>query len=292
MTRGFSQGVSEKLTANMGVAKTSHIVRQAIRPPKFVDHPELKGRWAYERLFVKPAEEPLRNPAMERELRRFKRMHFCGRRMKGLLDRHGAGVLQRVDYKHFADLRKQLQDSIASDNVGLVYHLCKHRQIPNVDDDELLSEGMMALARSIDTFNPWLGYRFSTYACNSIVRAFYRYRLQSSKRRQHESAIFESGSEKGDWLDTCRTEQSGLYTERLASILAGGTAELTRTEQHVLDQRFPFDPGTRRRTLTDIAPLLKLSKERVRQIEKVALGKLRAALECDPVLGSAPLEPE
>lgn len=289
--RSVTQEAPREEGTNTRVTRLHRCTGQAMHPPKFVDHAELKGRWAYERLFLEPAETTTRDPLTERELHRFKRMHFCGRRMKTLLDRHGVHAMQRAEYKRFADLHKQLQDSIASDNLGLIYHLCRHRRIANADEDELVSEGMMALARAIDTFNPWLGYCFSTYACNAIVRAFYRYGQQLSNRRRRESVVFESGSDKGDWLDTCRMEDSGLYAERLTKILAGGVAELTRTEQHVLTQRFPFGPGARRRTLTDIAPSLKLSKERVRQIEKVVLGKLRAALECDPVLSPAPHEP-
>jgi RNA polymerase sigma factor (sigma-70 family) len=284
MTRSLTHSVPKKPAANGGATASRRYSGPAPRLPKFVDHPELQGRWAYTRLFIKAAEPTSRNPAVERDLHRFKQMHFCGRRIKMLLERYGAGVVRQSDYQRFTRLHQQFRDNIAADNVGLVYQLYRKRRIVNADGDDLLSEGMMALTRAIDTFNPWLGFRFSTYACNAILRAFYRCGRKESKKRQRELVGFESRYTKSDWADTCRTEESLLYVERLGRILSAGAADLTRIEEHVLAQRFPYIPGTKRRTLEDIGRKMNLSKERVRQIEKAALVKLRAALECDPVL--------
>jgi RNA polymerase sigma factor (sigma-70 family) len=288
MTRSLTHSVPEKSTVNRSVPGLSHGSGRPPGLPKFVDHPELKGRWAYERLFAEPVESPSPNSGAARELHRFKRMHFCGRRMKTLLERYGAIALRRSDYERFARLHQQFRDDIAADNLGLVYSLYKQSRIANVDGDELLSGGMMALTRAIDTFNPWLGFRFSTYACNAIVRAFYRCGLQESKRRQREPVSFESGIERSDWLDTRRTEESILYVERLVRILSEGAGDLSRIERRILAQRFSLGPRAQRRTLAHIGLKMSLSKERVRQIEKVALTKLRAALESDPVLNPEP----
>jgi len=288
MTRCATYGVPEDVTVNRGATAFKYCSGRPPRLPKFVDHPELKGRWAYQRLFSEPAEPVSHDPAGDGDLHRFKRMHFCGRRVKTLLERHGVVAVRRSDYERFAQLHQQLREDIASDHLGLVYHLYRQSQIKNVDRDELLSEGMMALTRAIDTFNPWLGFRFSTYACHAIVRAFYRCGLQEARRRRKEPVNFESGIEKSHWLDTRHTDESILYMERLAEILSGCTADLTPSQRDVLAQRFPLSPTASRRTLSDIGQKMNLSKERVRQIEKVALVKLRAALERDPVLNPEP----
>jgi RNA polymerase sigma factor (sigma-70 family) len=288
MTRTLSRSVPEKATVNRGASASTRYSEPAGRLPKFVDHPELKGRWAYKRLFIEAAEPTLHHSAADRELHHFKRMHFCGRRMKMLLERHGRSAARRSDYERFARLHQQFRDDIASDNVGLVYHLYKRERTVYLDGDELLSEGMMALARAIDTFNPWLGFRFSTYACNAIHRAFYRHKVQRAKRQRKESMNLESWVETGDWLDTCRTEESILYAERLRRVLSGGAADLTPIEDTILAQRFPLIPEAKRRTLAGIGLNLGFSKERVRQIEKLALAKLRAALDRDPVLNPDP----
>jgi RNA polymerase primary sigma factor len=252
--------------------------------PKFVDHDELHGRQAYERLFGPISEEDRASAKEERDLRRFKQMHFCARKMKTLLKQYGRKCTCLKEFRRFAQMHQHLRDGIASDNLGLVYDLYKRSRIVNVDGDELLSEGMMALTRAINTFDPWRGFRFSTYACNAIVRAFYRCGLKESRRRQHEPLNFESELERSDWADTQRSEESHLYVERLSRILDDDKAELTPIEKDVLARRFPFDGRVERLTLSDIGKRMNLSKERVRQIQNSALGKLRTALDADALL--------
>jgi RNA polymerase primary sigma factor len=74
-----------------------------------------------------------------------------------------------------------------------------------------------------------------------------------------------------------------LYAERLNLALAGNLAELTPLETRVIAQRFPRFSG-HRQTFREIGDTVGLSKERVRQVQNRALGKLREALAIDPVL--------
>jgi len=90
--------------------------------------------------------------------------------------------------------------------------------------------------------------------------------------------------EGADSIDTRRTEELALWSERLSVILAEDRAGLTPIEKNVLSQRFPADANVPRRTLSDFGREVGLSKERVRQLEASAIGKLRSALEADPVL--------
>ena len=75
-----------------------------------------------------------------------------------------------------------------------------------------------------------------------------------------------------------------IFTERLQQVLRMDNAELTDIEKTVLARRFPLEDGRQRQTLEDIGRQMRVSKERVRQIQNKALGKLRAALE-QAVLG-------
>jgi len=59
---------------------------------------------------------------------------------------------------------------------------------------------------------------------------------------------------------------------------------LTDRERRVLELRFGFTDGCSH-TLDQIGKLVSLSRERVRQIEKTALGKLKRADECLPLKG-------
>jgi RNA polymerase primary sigma factor len=160
----------------------------------------------------------------------------------------------------------------------------KRSRFTNVDGDDLISDGMMALSRAISTFDPWRGFRFSTYAWNVIVRAFYHRGLIESRRRKREPASFDSELAKGDLPQIRREEESGLYTERLVKILEEGNVDFTQTERDVMSRRFPMGPGAEPLTLDAVGRKMHLSKERVRQIQNGALRKLRRALDADPLL--------
>jgi len=179
---------------------------------------------------------------------------------------------------------RRVRDAIAADNLGLVYHLYSRSRLRHLDGDEVISDGMAALARAIDTFDPQRGFRFSTYACSAINRAFYRCSMEALKRRRRTPVAFETQCEHSDWLDTRRAEAARLYAERLTTLLASGCADLTPAERDVLTLRFPLEQGMRRETLAAIGARMHLSKERIRQIEKSGLSKLRTALEADPIL--------
>ncbi len=258
--------------------KMGDVCETQARVPKFVDHQELHGRGAYRRLFETNNAVAGQTTAAERDLARFKQMHFCAHQLRRLRSRYGTEAEHEPAYQRYSAMHQRLREQIASDNLGLVYDMYKRTRIPNVDGDELLSDGMMALTRAIDTFNPWRGFRFTTYACSAIVRAFYRCRLKAIKRHQYEPLNFEAKFEKSNWLETRRSEESRHYAERLAKVLADGSVKLTETEREILTQRFPLDGDTRGRTLADIGRRMSLSKERVRQIQNTALSKLRRAL--------------
>jgi RNA polymerase primary sigma factor len=58
-------------------------------------------------------------------------------------------------------------------------------------------------------------------------------------------------------------------------------AKLSPREQHILRKRFGIDGADDGITLREIGEELDLSRERIRQLEAIALDKLRAALESE-----------
>ncbi len=179
-----------------------------------------------------------------------------------------------------AKIRQRLVDA----NLGLVYELVRRNRFTNVDNDELVSDGLYALLQAVDAYNPWKGYRFSTYACNAILRAFIRRSMAETKRRLHAPVAYDPLMENGDVVDMQRESQTGLYAERLSKIIDEGMVDITETERFVLARRFPMAPNRKRATLEEVGRAISVSKERVRQIQNGALEKLREAMEMDPVL--------
>jgi RNA polymerase sigma factor (sigma-70 family) len=253
--------------------------------PRCLNRTELRGPHACDRSLKSAGGE--RSPegsSNERDLRRFKQMHFCALRMQALAERYGDAASEQPDYRQFSKLYRELRNEIAHENLGLVYDVYRRRRFANVNGDDLISDGMMALGRAISTFDPWRGFRFSTYAWNVIVRAFYCRARRESKRRTREPVSFDSELEKGDLPEVRREEESWLYVERLEKILQEGKVTFTETENGVLRRRFPMDPGAEPLTLSAVGREMHLSKERVRQIQNAALRKLRGALDADPLL--------
>ena len=53
-------------------------------------------------------------------------------------------------------------------NLRLVAHICKKYNIPNVDNDDLISIGTIGLIKGINSFNVDKGARLSTYVSRCI----------------------------------------------------------------------------------------------------------------------------
>lgn len=258
-------------------------------PPPFIRNQELARKSIEEQLF---SEWDITGPGAGRlpsdeETFHFKRLHYCAFHLSRLYRRAAksprATRLQR-EYAKWTGRYHAIRDRLINANLGLVYDLIGRSRFVTLDRDEMTSEGMMALLRAVDTFDPWRGFRFSTYACNAILRAFSRAAMKDSKRRTLGSASFEISMEKSDWTERRRESNADLYQERLQRVLSENAAELSPIEKLVLNRRFPHGEDAPRETLDDIGRDMRVSKERVRQIQLSALSKLRQTLLEDVVL--------
>ncbi len=173
-----------------------------------------------------------------------------------------------------------IREYLVQENMGLVYSMMARLRLHAADHDDIRSDGMVALARAVERFNPWRGFRFSTYACNLIVRDLINSAKRATRYRRmfpyNHDVAFERPQPHQDRHET-------LYVERLQIALDRNLAGLTDLESRILKQRFPTDLP-KPRTLQQIGDTLGVSKERVRQIQIKALSKLRDALDADPVL--------
>lgn len=174
---------------------------------------------------------------------------------------------------------KLIRDFIVERNVGLVYSTLTRFRPNSGEWEDLRSEAFLALVRAMEGFDPWRGFRFSTYACSAILRAL----IHASRKAQKYRLQFPLELDVGREIPEQEEAESDLYVERLRQALDRNLGELTEREAKVLARRFPLD-GKLRLTLQEIGVALGLSKERVRQIQKSALNKLREVLEADPVL--------
>lgn len=208
----------------------------------------------------------------------FAAMHACAfRAVRGGGKSRPLSAAQR---NAWVDRWRAIRDYLVETNLGLVYSTIGRFNSRKIDEDDLLSDAMLALSRAIDRFNPWRGFRFSTYACNVIVRSLMRRGRVESNYRRLFPVQHEAGLERADGLPD---EQKELYVERLRRVMDANLGDLSDLEYRILEQRFPAEQG-RPLTFQKIGAGIGLSKERVRQIQNVALRKLRDVLQEDPIL--------
>lgn len=171
------------------------------------------------------------------------------------------------------------RSQLASANLALVVAMAKRTRIPHVDFPELVSEGNMALLRSIEKFDVARGFKFSTYGCRAILKSFNRLATKTGRYRQYFPTEYDPEMERSDYDEMKHEFQRRDSVESLQEILTQNRANLTETEQAVVLKRFAIGHGGKGATLAEVGRLVGLTNERVRQIQNHALGKLRHVLD-------------
>ena len=174
------------------------------------------------------------------------------------------------------------REQIAETNLALVLAMAKRTRMSEVDFADMVSEGNMALLRSVDKFDCGRGFKFSTYACRAILKAFSRQGMKLSKYRQRFPTDFDPAMEKSNHLETLRATHERECADEVKHIVATNEADLSDVEKTVIHYRFGIDTDTREAsplTLEQVGQIIGVTKERVRQIQNKALEKIRLAFE-------------
>jgi RNA polymerase primary sigma factor len=164
-------------------------------------------------------------------------------------------------------------------NMALVVAMAKRARITNVEFEDLISEGNMALLRSVDKFDVARGFRFSTYACRAILKSFSRLAAKTGRYQQRCPVQFDPELEKCDGDGAKHDMAWDDSLDALRRILAENRAALTELEKTIILQRFGLARDGKGQTLVGIAEVVRVSKESVRQILRGALEKIRCVLD-------------
>lgn len=198
------------------------------------------------------------------------------------------------------------------EHMGLVYRVAQ--DLANNDEicirafgrdvSEYLGEGYLALQKAKKNYNPSLGFKFSTYACkvirdrlvqfarrSTLIKVSYQARYQASRAIQGKEVkpedakkikdalkvIYGNVLPITDYMDSGRKDESPEWEslEELNTRLD----ELDPRTRDILIMRFGLD-GNDPLTLEEVGLQLDppLTRERVRQIEKMGVTKLREVL--------------
>jgi RNA polymerase sigma factor (sigma-70 family) len=224
----------------------------------------------------------------DQERHLFLRLNYCRYRVMRILrefrerrlSASAAGELLRWD-RH----AKQTRGEIVRLNVPLVLAMAKRTKLPAVDHADLVSEGNLALLRSVDKFDCSRGFKFSTYACRAILKSFSRVAARTARYRGRFPTEFEPSLEKSHHVEQKRRDLEEDCVDELRSILGQNLAKLNDIEERVIRARFALDgevtepDASKAKTLEQVGEMIGVTKERVRQIQNKALDKLRVALE-------------
>lgn len=223
----------------------------------------------------------------EQEVRYFRTFNYARFRMMKILRSAGGRRLSLRAARELLEWDARAcaaRDVIVQANLGLVPTMIERSRITGLDFSELISEGQLALLRSVSKFDCTRGFKFSTYACRAILSSISRSVALTVRHRTHFPTEYDPDLQKSDELERRRESVEDDFVEQLNRILAANLAELTDAEKRVLSARFGVGSGTSKtsqppKTLRQVAALFGVTKERVRQIQNKALTKLRSVLE-------------
>ncbi len=253
---------------------------------KYIDHKELHDEGSLQALLESASAIVARADAYSHaiETTLFRALQACAHAL-GQPAQNGDGG--RGDVTNLASLRTKIAERLVHENTGLVYDMLRFSGVSERDSDELHSEGFWTLFRAVASFNPWLGFRFSTYACTSLRRAYRLVIRRKHRDKEHLAHVFaDAEARKPTHSDAGRLDAEVL-ADRVRVALANNDAQLNAAERYIVEKRLLHAPGNKPATLSVLADEFQLSKERVRQIQLAAIRKLREALQVDEAIAES-----
>ena len=194
-------------------------------------------------------------------------------------------------------IARQYREQLAETNLALVLAMAKRVRLSEVDFADLIGEGNMALMRSVDKFDCNRGFKFSTYACRAILKAFSRHGIKVTTHNRRFGAEYDPALERSNHLETVRATHERECADEVKHIVTSNKADLSEIEIKVISHRFGIDASSalaalgakdltpvasepaQALTLEQVGQVIGVTKERVRQIQNKALEKIRTALQ-------------
>jgi RNA polymerase sigma factor (sigma-70 family) len=205
---------------------------------------------------------------------------FCAAKVQRRFKREGLNAQLARELLGWFDRAEAIRAQIAETNLALVLSMAKRVRSAELDFGDLISEGNMALMRSVDKFDFSRGFKFSTYACRAILKAYSRLGIKTQRHRKVFPVEFDPELERANHASEVRVSREAEAVRDMTTLLAGNRAGLSDIERSVIFHRYGLDrpSDSSQLTLEQVGGILGVTKERVRQIQNKALEKLRFAL--------------
>lgn len=220
-------------------------------------------------------EVPLLSAAQERHY--FRKMNYLKHRAARLRNRLKVARVTAADLDRLEDLLRQadeVKNVLIRSNLRLVVSVVRKFVRANLDFSELISEGNLSLMRAIENFDFSRGFKFSTYGVwavrNNLSRSLSSEHSHRERFRTGAETIFGGSADRRS--DGHREELLQAQRRETVNHILG---QLSERERAILTCRFGLMQGTEPQTLEQVGARQGVSKERVRQLEKRAISKLR-----------------
>ena len=169
-------------------------------------------------------------------------------------------------------------DNFVISHMGLVYKIAnKFRKLGEIED--LIQIGCIGLIKAARTFDYTKGFQFSTYAYKVIQSEFLQVMAsQNMKKRQGATISLEevmcNSEDFEKTIEDCLSIEEDFDSFEDKDFVRNLFTQLNEKEHEVITLRYGFD-GKGYKTLEEVGKLFNLTRERIRQIEKKALRKLK-----------------
>ena len=171
-------------------------------------------------------------------------------------------------------------------NLRLVAHIVKKYSSSSVEQEDMMSVGMIGLCKAVDTYNMEKGNRLVTYASRCIENEILMLLRQERKRGRDTSLYEPLGKDKDgnemSLIDILEDEQEEIPVQlermELVKRLPLCMKEvLTVKEQQLITLRYGLN-HREPKTQKEVGELFGISRSYVSRMEKKALYKLREHL--------------
>jgi RNA polymerase sigma factor (sigma-70 family) len=213
----------------------------------------------------------------EQEAYYFRRMNylkFCAARFRDQLDvsRAKSRVMDQIE--RYLDEAVDVKNMLIRSNLRLVVSIAKKHVKPNSNFFEMVSDGNISLIRAIEKFDYSRGFKFSTYATWAIMKNYAR----SIPAEHTHLDRYRTGSE--EFFQGSADQRSDQFEQELVNhrqheAIMRILNRLDDRERNIIMYRFGLNQETEPQTLEQLGGRFGVTKERIRQLESRALGKLR-----------------
>jgi RNA polymerase primary sigma factor len=207
----------------------------------------------------------------------FRRMNFLkwkAGQLRDRLDPESATSAQIDRIEGLLEQAGETKDLLIRSNLRLVVSIAKRNIRSGHDFFEMVSDGNMSLIRAIEKFDYSKGFKLSTYATWAIKRNFARSipaeHTRSDRFRTGTDELFQHSEDDG-----ANPYEQQIVHRQQHDALRAILKQLQDRERDILVCRYGLNEGTEPLTLEEVGARFGVTKERIRQLETRALGKLR-----------------